>query len=125
MECITCGSNKNVSILKGFFICDHCNELNYIDYYKCEECGETWKIVDLDPEVIEKVNLDPHLKDLKEDMSNSFGEVHVNDGPDAVGTLMTDYIHKCLMCNSSSYEKYENTWHCPECGFEWEVLGCA
>lgn len=126
MDCINCGSNKNVSILKGFFICEHCNELNYIDYYKCEECGETWKVVDSGLGIVESTSLDQHSKHFKEDVSDSFGEIHVeeNDYSD-VGTLMANYIHKCLMCNTVSYEKDENVWHCPECGFEWEVVGCA
>jgi len=123
MDCINCGSGKNVSILKGIFICDHCNELNYIDYYKCEECGETWKVVDLNSGIVESISLASHSKVFKEGVSDSFGEIHVDEEACSdAGTLMTDYIHKCLMCNTVSYEKNENTWHCPECGFEWETV---
>lgn len=36
---------------------------------------------------------------------------------------MGEIIHRCLHCNTVSYEKEERLWHCPECGFEWETIG--
>lgn len=35
---------------------------------------------------------------------------------------MKDMIHKCLRCGSISYEAKPEFYHCPECGFEWEVV---
>lgn len=116
MDCINCGSNKNVSILKGVFICEHCDKTNFINYYRCEDCQETWKVVDLG--VAEQVNLEQSSNLFEEDGSSCFGELHTIP-------LMMGYIHKCLMCNAISYEKEENVWHCPECGFEWETISCG
>ena len=118
MNCINCGIDKGVSILKGLFICDKCNELNYIDYYRCENCGETWKVVDMDLGIVERVNLEQSSNEFEEEDSSYFGELHP-------AKTMMGYIHRCLLCNSISYEKDENTWHCSKCGFEWEVIGCA
>ena len=126
MDCINCGSGKNVNILKGVFICEHCNRSNYIDYYKCKNCGETWKVADSALGIVEGINLGKSFNVFKETDDDSFGEVHVDeDDHDGVVVLMSDYMHRCLMCNAISYEKNENTLCCSKCGFEWEVLSCV
>lgn len=126
MDCINCGSDKTVNILNGVSICKHCNKSSYINYYRCENCGEIWRVVDLNLNTIERVNLNKHSNTFKEDVSDQFGEIHVDeDNHNSVGLLMSDYIHRCLMCNALSYEKNENTLCCSKCGFEWEVLSCV
>ena len=39
--------------------------------------------------------------------------------------LINVLTHRCLQCNEIVYEKEKNLWHCPECGFEWEVINCV
>lgn len=126
MDCINCGSGKTVNILNGVSICKHCNKSSHINYYRCENCGEIWRVVDLNLDIIERVNLNKHSNTFKEDVSDLFGEVHIDeDDHDGVVVLMSDYMHRCLMCNAISYEKNENTLCCSKCGFEWEVLSCV
>lgn len=92
MDCIDCGSDKNI----GIFIYDRYKKTSYINYI-CINCGRVWNSDDLDLDV--EIN--------KSENNNS---------------LMSDYMPKCLMCNASSYEKEKNLWHCPECSFEWETI---
>jgi hypothetical protein len=35
---------------------------------------------------------------------------------------MSDVVHRCLRCETISYEVKPRFYHCPDCGFEWEVL---
>jgi acetyl-CoA carboxylase beta subunit len=35
---------------------------------------------------------------------------------------MQEIIHKCLRCDTISYEIQPQLYHCPDCGFEWEVI---
>lgn len=44
-----------------------------------------------------------------------------NDGTSAPKS-MSDVVHKCIRCETRSFEKEKGLWHCPECGFEWEVI---
>jgi DNA-directed RNA polymerase subunit RPC12/RpoP len=95
MDCINC-SNKNVSIVTSSFICEYCGKTNCIDYYVCSECGKIWNV----------------------NIPESFEEDEITI------PLMSDYIHRCLMCNTISYEKEKDSWCCPECGFQWEAISC-
>lgn len=108
MKCISCGNDKNIDTITGSFICDHCDKTNYIDYYVCNSCGKVWNT--------------GISKSFEEDTNEYFGSLF-NEG-EITKPLMADYIHRCLMCNTISYEKEKDSWHCPECGFEWEVIGC-
>lgn len=38
---------------------------------------------------------------------------------------MSSYIHKCMHCNSMSYEIEEGKYMCGKCGFIWEVIDCG
>ena len=98
MDCINCGNNKNISDSNGTFVCDH-----------CKNRGKIWNT--------------SNSKDLKEDTSKRFGEFKNVDNDTKI--LMTDYIHKCLMCNALSYERKKDLWCCPECKFEWGVISCV
>lgn len=109
MDCINCGNNKNISDSNGTFVCDHCKESSHIKYYICKDCGKIWNT--------------SNSKDLKEDTSKRFGEFKNVDNDTKI--LMTDYIHKCLMCNALSYERKKDLWCCPECKFEWGVISCV
>ena len=108
MNCINCGNNKNINTITGSFLCEYCGKTNYIDYYVCSECGEIWNA--------------GVQKSFEEGNSEYFGSLYNKD--ESTKPLMSDYIHRCLMCNTISYEKEKDLWCCPECGFQWEVIGC-
>ena len=40
----------------------------------------------------------------------------------STATTMQDLVHRCLRCETISYEVKPRHYHCPDCGFEWEVL---
>ena len=109
MKCINCGNDKNIDTVHSSFICEYCNKINCINYCVCSECGEIW-------------NADTS-KFFEEGNSEYFGSLYNKDVD--VKPLMSDYIHRCLMCNTISYEKEKDLWCCPECGFQWEVIGCG
>ena len=35
---------------------------------------------------------------------------------------MSDYVHKCLQCESTAVDVDDGRYKCIDCGFEWEVV---
>lgn len=112
IRCMNCGNTDIVKVFEEEIQCNHCGGIHTIDSFVCENCNLIWKAIDnqfvegmvlpgdnLYEEVMELLNLD-----VDENQS------------------MNALIHRCLRCNTIAYEKKENLWHCPECGFEWEAI---
>jgi ribosomal protein S27AE len=121
MKCIHCDNDDSTVLLVESLPCKHCGGEVKVEYNVCKECGLAWKTVD--GEVVENttffdMGLDELFDDdewFKEfDMVIQTGEVQSNH--------MTDYIHKCLKCQTLCFESAENRWECPKCGFTWEVI---
>ena len=104
MNCMNCDDNKNIEIFNNCFVCNSCKETNNVVSCMCKTCGKVWGVNDLSKQPTNCVEVNKTVCSTP---------------------LMSDYIHKCLMCNAMSYEKKENLWCCHECGFEWEVTACV
>ena len=124
MACFNCGS-ENVEV---FFVenipCSHCDGKTELVYAGCNDCHIMWKSVD---DKIINTSLDAGLKidgvlsdDDLECIDNLFLPLNEEIIPDV--TTMSSMIHKCIRCKAVSYEVKPNYYHCPECGFDWEVL---
>lgn len=123
MECCICGSKSTMVFDNEIIPCHKCGESINLEYYSCRDCGAVWKA--LDGNLLECIYTEDERSeapvDLKEILNNDdFGSVQVIELTKR-GT-MDEMIHKCLMCNTVSYEVAAGLFHCPDCGFEWEVI---
>lgn len=92
--CVAADSNDSIK-------CDLCGAMTNIVTYTCESCGTKFKT--LNDEVIEYT-----------EASYTGEQLDSNQ-------LMSDYIHKCIKCNSLSFEFMPGKFRCSKCEFEWEV----
>lgn len=124
MKCMYCGEDDSVTILVESLPCKHCGGEIRIEYNVCKQCGLAWKTVD--GEVVENTTFfDMGLDEL-------FGDEFLADefefdipfmSPHKIeSSHMSDYVHKCLKCQTICFEIEENRWECPKCGFSWEVI---
>ena len=116
IKCMNCGNENIVIVLEEEGYCDHCGKVHMIAHCVCEECNLMWRSVDdqfVEGLVLPGIDLYQEVMDL----------LDLNE-PDE-NQSMAAFIHRCLQCNTIAYEKKENLWHCPECGFEWEVIGAG
>jgi len=117
MLCINCMSGKVDVFCTETLPCVHCDGVNVINYNVCQECGAVWKSsgnILLEGTMVVDPELVGTIKDSIEDVFNVNEEV--------VKVSMKDLVHKCIRCGVMSYEIENKVFHCPECGFEWEIL---
>lgn len=126
-QCINCGGGE----FKNFFVehipCAHCNEINEVEYRICTSCGMVAKFVgdelisgavfsDEDTQQLFETDVDELVEMFEKAASMVEEEVMYP------AASMSDLIHKCIRCGTRSFEKEKGLWHCPDCGFEWEVI---
>lgn len=132
MKCFKCGSDKEASFFEEIFECK-CGEKLVFNYNLCPDCGLSWRSVNGEPTEDSAVyfnDLMSFASNLPEDMTDEEIEIVKNmekeiDKIDKVNTgdaVMTDYVHKCLKCNSVAHEINPGVYVCDACGFEWEVM---
>jgi hypothetical protein len=117
MDCVNCGSNNSNTFFTETIPCSHCNEINDIAYHACQTCGLIWKSIGdkiLEGVIFTEPELGQLLSDSIDKMSSLMDKPYKNS--------MREIIHKCLRCNTTSFEVRPNLYHCPDCGFEWEVI---
>ena len=61
---------------------------------------------------------EPDLSQLLNDSMDEFPSLSEN----SMGSSMQEIIHKCLRCDTTAFEIGPKLYHCPDCGFEWEVI---
>jgi hypothetical protein len=121
MECCVC-KNKNAVIFSVEKVpCSHCGEDTEILYNMCDNCGAVWKSIG--DEIVECITekLSDEMKNLTDMFEDEVSSVRVIDLNPPKGT-MCELVHKCLRCNTRSYEAGPGYYRCPDCGFEWEVI---
>jgi hypothetical protein len=127
MECPKCGNLKTSTLMEEAFPCCSCAELNVVTYHLCT-CGAMWRAVNdvITPESI--ATFDDVLKPFVEDSDESrvFTSI-IEDFQKKTRILageaqMTDYIHRCIKCNSVAHETSPNSYKCLTCHTEWEVV---
>ena len=132
MGCINCENNDISNYYEEVIPCKHCGNDTIIDYFVCNACGIMWK--EIDGEVIdnsadaedainelfpenEYIITDDFIDLFKDGSDINYFELDLSDK-----SSMQDMIHKCIRCNATSFEIKPRLYHCPDCGFEWEIL---
>lgn len=127
MKCINCDSIDASDFFSEHIPCSHCDETTELVYSACPDCNIVWKSVngvaihnslESAREIDEffDAHTDPEMHDFLNDAFKDFMEITGNS------RTMNELIHRCLRCETISYEVRPRFYHCPECNFEWEVL---
>ena len=117
MNCPNCNKDSTIEFFNECIPCVHCNKINTLSYNVCPDCGFVWKKSEDNKNIIGMVFGDDDIKLILKDTDYVFSEDFFEKKP-----TMDDVIHRCLRCETVSYEVKEKLYHCPECGFEWEII---
>jgi len=137
MKCYKCENSPESAFFQEGFPCGHCDENNLLEYNICPNCGLMWRSVN--GNVIEDSQI--HIQDLgdfagimagpqPEDMSDEEAAI-MNNIAEAMSRVdkiergeasMSDYVHKCLQCESTAVDVNNGLYKCTDCGFEWEIV---
>jgi len=131
MNCFKCNSDKEASFFEEVFECK-CGEKLVFNYNLCPDCGLSWRSVNGEPSEDSIVYFDdlmsfvsPTSDDLSDEelgiVKNMEKEIDKIDKINTGEATMTDYVHKCLKCNSVAHEVEPDKYACDNCGFEWEI----
>jgi ribosomal protein L37E len=125
-QCINCGGEYQ-NFFDEQLPCTHCKEVIIIEYKICTSCGMVAKFVDgqlISGAAFSNDDTQQLFGNDIEALINMFeqeaAEMESRNG--SSGLSMSDIVHKCIRCDTRSFEKEKGLWHCPECGFEWEVI---
>lgn len=138
MECPRCKHDFDNSFMEETILCKDCDCKNKMAYHMCPNCKCMWR--SLNGEV-----MDHSVADLGEMMQEAMGDVDVIPLPDDPSSFfegvkedllkyarviggeaaMSDFVHKCLRCNSIAFPSSDSAFRCDSCGFEWEVKSLA
>lgn len=127
-QCINCGNENFQEFFVEHIPCAHCDEITEVEYKVCTECGMVGKFVAdemiagavfTDDDTNQLFNSD--MDELVRMFEQAAAEVDASEGVFSQ-VSMKDMVHRCLRCETRSFEKEKGLWHCPECGFEWEVI---
>lgn len=122
MRCIGCDSDDTVVVLMEIFPCKYCSGEIKIEYNVCKNCGVGWKTVDdeiLSGTTFFDVGLDAIFDGDEDEVVFDMAPI-IDHNKDK--SHMADYVYKCLRCQAICYEKEEDLYECPECGFQWEIV---
>lgn len=126
MKCFNCDCEYDACTFGESYDCDHCGDSNLIEYNTCRECKISWKSIN--GKVIENsVFTEEELKGMFEGNMDDFIDKMI-DRTLCNRNTMSGMIHRCLRCDSISYEVSGNgRFKCSnkDCGFEWEVIDCG
>jgi hypothetical protein len=116
MICPNCNKHNTIIFFNEDILCVHCNEINKIHCNVCQDCGFVWK--DNEGQLVNDITFeDETLKELLEGV-----EIALTEEFDENLSTMGEVIHRCLRCETISYEIKQGLYHCPECSFEWEII---
>jgi len=117
MKCTNCGDNNTTVFFVETIPCLYCDKDNEVTYNLCKKCGLVWK--SLGDKVLDGAILpDPEVGQIIGDVLDRL-EIMKETEPK---NSMKEFIHKCLRCGTMSFEISPKLYHCPDCGFEWEVI---
>lgn len=111
MMCVNCDNKNTKKIFE-----EELQGEGIIGYYICEECNLVWTALNNEfivGVISSGVGFYEGIVELL-----GLGKANIIDENQS----MDSFIHRCLKCNTFSYEKEKNLWCCPECGFEWEMI---
>lgn len=126
IECLNCHGTNFEQFFEEEIPCHHCSEVNVIEYVVCTDCNFVAKVCEgnilngvlFAEEQHEFINQD--IDDLVRSFEQAAAEIE--DDVLYPPKSMSDMVHKCIRCETTSFEKEPGLFHCPECGFEWEII---
>jgi hypothetical protein len=136
MLCFKCESGKESAFFRENFPCLHCEEDNLVEYNICQDCGWVWRSVNGVPLADSQMHIQdlgdfagfmageqPELTEDEQAMMENIAE-HLTkvDKMERGEASMSDYIHKCLECESTAVDVVDGKYTCRDCDFEWEVV---
>lgn len=142
MICFKCEGGKEAVFFQEKFPCAHCEEENLVEYNICPDCGWMWRSINGVPsddsqmhaqdlgafaglmfnegnEMFNHDDLTPEEQAIMENINEHMVKV------DKIATgaaSMSDYIHKCLKCQSTAVDVTDGVYTCKDCDCEWEVI---
>jgi uncharacterized Zn ribbon protein len=131
MKCFKCDSEKEASFFEEVFECK-CGEKLVFNYNLCPDCGMSWRSVNDEVSDDSAVYFNDLMSfasmlsgDLTEEEETILKNMEIEVGKiekiNIGDAAMTDYVHKCLKCNSAAHETEQDKYVCDVCGFEWEI----
>jgi len=136
MVCFKCDSGQEAAFFKEEFPCAHCDGTNLVEYNICPDCGWMWRSVNgsvVDDSQMSAADLGDfaglmlgtHPEMTEEElaiMDNINEHLLKVDKMDSGEATMSDYVHRCLQCNSTAVDVDDGKYTCTDCDFEWEIV---
>lgn len=136
MNCFKCENGKESAFFSEVLPCMHCEEENLLEYNICPDCGWMWRSINGQPMEDSQINIQDlgdfaglmmgDLPEMTEEevaiMENITEHLSKIDKMERGEASMSDYVHKCLQCESTAVDVDDGKYTCIDCGFEWEVV---
>ena len=136
MICFKCDSKQEAAFFQEEFPSSHCDGKNLVEYNICPDCGWMWRSVngvvfddsqmnvgDLGDFAGLIMGTHPDMTEEELAMMDNINEHLLKiDKMDSGQASMSDYVHKCLECNSTAVDVNDGQYKCTDCGFEWEIV---
>ena len=143
MICFKCEGGSESAFYQEKFPCCDCKKENVIEYNICPDCGWMWRSINGVPSDDSQM----HAQDLgdfaglmfSEDNNGMFTHEDLTEEEQAImeninehltkvdkmasgEASMSDYVHKCIKCESTAIDVNDGVYICRDCDFEWEVV---
>jgi hypothetical protein len=138
---MNCSNEDDCTFFSEAFPCHHCEEQNVVEYNMCPGCGLMWRSIEGnviegsvvpvndfndfasflagDSMAISPDTLPPESLEFLKEINDHFDKLdRIKEGK----AFMSDYINKCIRCDSTAVDIFGNVYKCTGCGFSWEVF---
>jgi hypothetical protein len=136
MICFKCDSEEEAAFFQEEFPCTHCDGTNLVEYNICPDCGWMWRSVNGMVFEDSQMNIQdigdfaglsmdnlPEMTDGETEMMENINEHLIKISKmDSGEASMSDYVHKCLECQSTAVDVNDGKYKCTDCDFEWEIV---
>jgi len=126
MNCPKCNSEKIIHLHEDPIPCTDCDSVIVVDHFMCPACNYSFRTTNgkfLDG--ANPMEMGDAVKDLLETLDRACGNFEDECGScsGCHSDSMIDSVHNCVKCGQALVLSPDLTeYHCPYCGFEWEIL---
>ena len=129
MKCPMCGEDAPNIIVSESFECEDCSKINIFSYHLCTSCRIIWRafngvLIQNSIILLDDVENDPMLAGFGDRLLDSLKKTFLKSSSFVDNNVshktMSEFIHKCLRCNSIAIQISETCFRCTVCDFEWE-----
>jgi hypothetical protein len=128
MECPMCNHDTEPAFMEENLPCKDCNCINTVTYNMCPQCKCLWRalngkvidetIAELGEMVSGIIETPEQLEFFEELKADLHKHIRIQRGK----AMMSDFVHRCLRCDSIALPVTDHFYRCNSCGFEWEVF---